>query len=170
MTTQPRLCKKVHTQSDSVPPIVLKKDIPFPTSTALDDLELLQPLNQNGVDFAKAQRADPWLSELISYILFGEKQSSLCYLPSKVKNWVLNVSKRCKLEDGLLYYHDEYLEDPSHFCIFVPNDTNLQCYLLEVYHNSPIGMHRNRDSTCACLSRDFYWMEKHGKACGQLDS
>ena len=41
----PRLCNQFHTLSDSVPPAVLKEDIPFPTSTALDDLELLQPLN-----------------------------------------------------------------------------------------------------------------------------
>ena len=70
MPTHPRLCKKVNTQSDSVPSTVLKEDIPFPTSTALDDSELLQPLNRNRVDFAKAQRADPWLSELISYVSF----------------------------------------------------------------------------------------------------
>ena len=94
MPAPPRLCEKVHTQSDSVPPTVLKE----------------------------------------------------------VKNWVLYVSKYCKLEDGLLYYHDEYMEDPSHFCIFVPNDTNLQRHLLKVYHNSPAGMHRGRDSAYACLS------------------
>ena len=163
MPTRPHICKKVRAHSGSVPPTVTKEDIPFPASTALDDLELLQPLNQNRVDFAKAQRADPWLSELISYILSGETQSSLCHLSSKVKNWVLNVSNRCKLEDGLLYYYDEYMEDPSHFRIFVPSDTDLQRQLLKVYHNSPIGMHRGRDSSHACLSRDFYWrnMAKH---------
>ena len=91
MPTRPPLCKKVNTQSDSVPPTVLKEDTPFSTSTALDDLKLLQPLNRNRVDFAKVQRADPWLSELISYISSGEKQSSLCHLSSKVKNWVLSV-------------------------------------------------------------------------------
>ena len=155
--------QEVRAHSDSVPPTVTKEDIPFPASTALDDLELLQPLNRNRVDFAKAQRADPQLSELISYILSGEQQSSLCHLPSKVKNWVLNVSKRCKLENGLLYYHDEYMEDPSHFRIFAPSDTDLQRHLLKVYHNSPIGMHKGRDSTHACLSRDFYRrnMAKH---------
>ena len=73
-------------------------------------------------------------------------------MSSKVKNWVLDVSKHCKLEDGLLYYHDEYMEDPPHF-----RDTDLQRHLLKVYHNSPIGMHRGRDSTHACLSIDFYW-------------
>ena len=70
--THPHICKKVRAHSDSVPPTVMKEDIPFPASTALDDLELLQPLNQNRVDFAKAQRADPWLSELISFLLSGE--------------------------------------------------------------------------------------------------
>ena len=47
MPTRPHLCKKVNTQSDSVPPTVLKEDISFPTSTALDDLELLHPLDRN---------------------------------------------------------------------------------------------------------------------------
>ena len=37
MPTRPRLCKKVNTQSDSVPPNVLKEGIPFLTSTALDN-------------------------------------------------------------------------------------------------------------------------------------
>ena len=83
MPTRPCLCKKVYTQSDSVPPTVLKEDIPFPTSTTLDDLKLLQSLDRNRVDFAKAQRADPWLSELISYISSGEIQSSLCCLSSQ---------------------------------------------------------------------------------------
>ena len=98
-----------------------------------------------------------------SYISSGEKQSSLFDLSSSVKNWVLNVSKRCKLGDGLLYYHDEYMEDPSPFRIFVPNDTNPQRHLLKVYHNSAIGMHRGRDSIYACLSRDFCWrnLAKH---------
>ena len=81
----------------------------------------------------KAQHADPWLSELISYILSGEKQSSLSHLSSKDKNWVLNVSKHCKLEDGLMYYYDRYKEDPSHFRTFVPNDTDLQRHMLKVY-------------------------------------
>ena len=104
MPTHPHICKKVCAHSGSVPPTMTKEDIPIPASTALDDLELLQPLNRNRVDFAKVQHAAPWLSKLISYI-WG-KQSSLCHLLSKVKNWVLNVSKRCKLEDGLLYCQD----------------------------------------------------------------
>ena len=70
MPAHPRLCKKVCGQSDSVLPTMLKEDIPFPASTALDDLELLQPLNRNRVDFAIAQCADPWLSKLISYIQY----------------------------------------------------------------------------------------------------
>ena len=55
------------------------------------------------------------------------------------------------------------MEDPSHFRIFVPNDTDLKRSLLKVYHNSPIGMHRSNDSIYAYLFRDFYWgnMAKH---------
>ena len=75
----------------------------------------------------------------------------------------LKCEKRCKLEDGLFYYHDEIMDDPSHFRIFVPNDSDLQRHLLKIYHNSPIDMHRGCDSQYACLSRDFYWrnMAKH---------
>ena len=50
MPTHPRLCNKVNTQSDSLSPTVLKEDVPFPTSTALDDLELLQPRNYFGIE------------------------------------------------------------------------------------------------------------------------
>ena len=55
------------------------------------------------------------------------------------------------------------MEDPSHSRIFVPNDNDLQRHLLKVYHNSPTGIHRGRDSTYACMSRHFYWrnMAKH---------
>ena len=72
MPTRPHICKKVRAHSGFVPPTVTKEDIPFPASTALDDLELLQLLNRNRDDFAKAQCADPWPSKLISYILSGE--------------------------------------------------------------------------------------------------
>ena len=41
MPTHPHIFKKVRAHSDSV----TKEDIPFPASTVLDDLELLQPLN-----------------------------------------------------------------------------------------------------------------------------
>ena len=50
------------------------------------------------------------------------------------------------------------MEDPSNFHIFVPGDTDLQCHLLKVYHNSPVGIDIGRDSTYACLSGDFYWL------------
>ena len=47
--------------------------------------------------------------------------------------------------------------------IFFPSDTSIQRHLLYAYHNSPIRMHRGRDATYNCLSRDFYWrnMSKH---------
>ena len=39
----------------------------------------------------------------------------------------------------------------------------MQRHLLQVYHDSPLGMHRGRDATYNSLSRDFYWrnMSKH---------
>ena len=55
------------------------------------------------------------------------------------------------------------MEDPNHYRVMVPNNIQLQRHLIQVYHDSPIGMHRGRDATYGALSHDFYWrnMAKH---------
>ena len=55
--------------------------------------------------------------------------------------------------------------DPENLRIFVPNNAIFQRHLLYAYHNSPLGMHRGRDTTYTCLSHDFYWrnMSKHAR-------
>jgi len=37
---------------------------------------------------------------------------------------------------------DEFMVDPNHYRIMVPKDIQLQCHLLQVYYDSPVGMHR----------------------------
>ena len=55
------------------------------------------------------------------------------------------------------------MDDAHHYQIFVPSDPDLQKHFLRAYHDSPMGMHRGRDATYNCFSRDFYWrnMSKH---------
>ena len=54
-------------------------------------------------------------------------------------------------------YSDEFLDDPGHLRIFVPDNKDLKSRLLRAYHDSPLGMHRGRDNTYHALARDFYW-------------
>ena len=60
-------------------------------------------------------------------------------------------------------YSDAFMDDCDHFRVFVPSAPQLQKHFLCAYHDSPMGMHRGRDVTYNCLSRDFYWhnMSKH---------
>ena len=54
-------------------------------------------------------------------------------------------------------YSDEFLDDPGHYRIFVPDDNTLKSKLLRAYHDSPLGMHRGREATYHALASDFYW-------------
>ena len=55
------------------------------------------------------------------------------------------------------------MENPDHYCIFVPSDPHLKRHFLHAYHDSPMGMHSGRDATYNALSRNFYWrnLSKH---------
>ena len=52
---------------------------------------------------------------------------------------------------------DEFLDDPGHLRIFVPNSKELKFRIMRAYHDSPLGMRRGRDNTYHALARDFYW-------------
>ena len=54
-------------------------------------------------------------------------------------------------------YLDEFHDDPGHLRIFVPDNKDVKYKLLRAYHDSPLGMHRGRDTTYNALARDFYW-------------
>ena len=127
------------------------------------DLQFLNPLNLSRIDFAKLQRRDAYLGPLIQYLSSNCSAAILRCLDARTKRWTLSVAKRATLRDGILFYADEFMDDPDHLRIFVPCDITFQRHLLYAYHNSPLGMHRGRDATYHCLSRDFYWrnMSKH---------
>ena len=54
-------------------------------------------------------------------------------------------------------YSEEFLDNPGHYRIFVPNNKDIKSNLLLAYHDSPPGMHRGRDATYHALTRDVYW-------------
>jgi len=43
--------------------------------------------------------------------------------------WFQRMAKRSAVNDGLLTYRDELMEDPNHYRIMVPNDIQLQRHL-----------------------------------------
>ena len=57
----------------------------------------------------------------------------------------------------LLMYQDEFMVDPNDYRIMVHKDIQLQCHLLQIYHDSSVGMHCRRKVTYGSLSYDFYW-------------
>ena len=59
-------------------------------------------------------------------------------------------------------HSNEFLDDPAHFRIFVPDKRDLQNKLLRVYHDSPIGMHRGRDASYHMPLARFL-LERDGK-------
>ena len=71
--------------------------------------------------------------------------------------WVKQMTTRSALIDSFLMYRDDFIEDPNHYPIMIPNDIQLQRHLLKVYNNSPVGVHRGREATYGSLSHDFYW-------------
>lgn len=50
---------------------------------------------------------------------------------------------------------DEFLDDPGHLRIFVPNNKELKFRIMRAYHDSPLGMRRGRDNTYHALARDL---------------
>ena len=91
------------------------------------------------------------------YLASNLQRSALQNVEHKIQKWVLTISNRTRLINGILYYSDEFLHEPDHLRVFVPSNTQLQRHLLQAYHNSAIGMHSGRDATYNALSYDFYW-------------
>jgi len=99
---------------------------------------------------------------LIKFHSSKQDLSAVKNIPKEHLQWVKQMAKRSAV-DSLLMYRDEFMEDPNHYRIMVPNDIQLQRHLLKVYLDSPVGMHRGREATYGSLSYDFYWrnMAKH---------
>ena len=139
--------------------------VPDPPGSVLwpDDLSSLHPLNITHFKFAKLQKDDKWLCPLIQYLISNNDISVLGDLCKTDQSWVISTAKRSTIIDGLLMYADEFMDNQDRYRIFVPSDSALQEHFLRAYQDSPMGMHKGRDATYQCLSRDFYWcnMLKH---------
>ena len=127
------------------------------------DFENLESLNRNRSSFAKKQLEDYWCNLLIMFHNSNHDISAIKNIPKEHLQRVKQMAKRSAVIDSLLLYRDELMEDPNHYRVMVSNDIQLQRHLIQVYHDSPIIMHRGRDATYGALSHDFYWrnMAKH---------
>ena len=111
-----------------------------------------KPLNLSRAKFAELQQKDPFLKNIMRFILSNNDPSVLSDLPQQERKHVMQLSSRCSILDGLLMYSDEYIDSPEHLRIFVPADIELQRNLLRSYHDSPIATHRGRDATLGLIS------------------
>ena len=154
---------KISVTSQSKNPQVPKSQESLSSECNFQDFENLESLNRHRSSFAKRQLQDYWCDLLIKFHSSNQDISALKNIPKEHLQWVIQMAQRSSIIDGLLMYRDEFMEDPGHYRIMVPNDIQLQCHLLRVYHDSPLGMHRGREATYGSLSHDFYWrnMAKH---------
>ena len=126
------------------------------TLPTLDPTEL-KHLNPQRAAFDELQQKDYWCKNLIKYLSSSEKKASIAHLPTKHQQWIKQMSNRTGVQDDLLMYRDEFMVNPSHYRIMVPNDIELRHKLLQAYHDSPLAMQRGRDATFEALSYDYYW-------------
>ena len=70
------------------------------------------------------------------------------------------MASRLKLIDNLLYHSDEF---DSRLRVYIPSDPELQKQFMQTYHDSPLGIHGDRHTTYAALSREYFWklISKH---------
>ena len=158
---EPRLKTSVTSQTKN--PKAGKSQESSSSDCNFEDFEKLESLNCNRSSFAKRQLQDYWCNLLIKFHTSYQDMSTIKNIPKEHLQWVKQMAKRSAINDSLLMYRDEFMEDPNHYCIMVPNDIQLQCHLLKVYHDSPVSMHRGREATYGSLPYDFYWqnMAKH---------
>ena len=78
---------------------------------------------------------------LINFHSSNQDISALKNIPKEHLKWVKQMVKRLSVIDGSLMCRDEFMEDPGHYRIMVPNDIKLQRHMLRVYHDLPLGMH-----------------------------
>lgn len=154
---------KTSVASQNKIPQVSKSQETASSACNFQDFENMESLNRNRSSFAKKQLEDYWCNLLIMFHNSIHDISAIKNIPKEHLQWVKQMAKRSAVIDGLLLYRDELMEDPNHYRVMVPNNIQLQRHLIQVYHDSPIGMHRGRDATYGALSHDFYWrnMAKH---------
>ena len=95
------------------------------------DFENLESLNRNRASFSKRQLQDYWCNLLIKFHTSNQDMSAIKNIPKEHLQWVKQMAKRSAVVDSLLMYRDEFMEDPNHYRIMVPNDIQLQRHLLK---------------------------------------
>ena len=98
---------------------------------------------------------------LYRYLASGCDVIELTDLSKSDQTWVKSTATWSKIVDDLIMYSDVLMDDPNYLHIFVPSDIELQYHLLHAYHDSPVGVHHDRDATYNSLSHDFYWRHMH---------
>ena len=96
----------------------------------------------------------------------NQDMSAIKNIPKEHLQWVKQMAKRSAVVDSLLMYQDEFMEDPNHYRVMVPNDIQLRRHLLKVYHDSPVGMHRGREATYGMTSIGRTWLSMCGTGSG----
>ena len=126
-----------------------------PSTTSQSDESFIH-LGSNRRELSNLKLHDPTLKDIHKYLSAGRSnKSALRHLSSREQTRIQNLARHCVILDGLVMYSDDFLDDPCHFRIFVPDNKDLKTKLLPAYHDSPIGMHRGRE-TYHSLAQDFY--------------
>jgi len=121
-------------------------------STPSQSTEPFIHLGSNRRELSNLQLQDPTLKEIHKYLSDGNNKSALRNLSSCEQTRIQTLERHCVILDGPVMYSDEFLDDPGHFRIFVPDNKYLQTKLLRAYHDSSIGMHRGRDAAHHALA------------------
>ena len=91
-------------------------------STTSQTEEPLTLLGSNRQDFITLQLQDPTLKLIHKYLSAGSKKSALHDSSSREQTRIQNLARRCLILEGLVMYSDEFLDDPGHLRIFVPDN------------------------------------------------
>ena len=94
--------------------------------------ENVESLNRSRSSFAKRQQQDYWCNLLIQFHTSKQDLSAIKNIPKEHLQWVKQMAKCSAVVDRLLMYRDEFMENPNHYRIMVPNDIQLQRHLLLV--------------------------------------
>ena len=130
---EPQPERKVTSQSKT--PQVAKSQESLSSECNFQDFEKLDRLRFRDSKFSKRQLQDYWCNLLIKFHSSNQDISSIKNIPKEHLQWVKQMAKRSAVIDSLLMYRDEFMEDPDHYRIMVPNDIQLQRHLLRVYHD-----------------------------------
>ena len=96
-----------------------------PSTTSQSD-ELFIHLGSNRRELSNLQLQYPTLKDIHKYLSAGSNKSALRHLSSREQTRIQNLARHYVIWDGLVMYSDEFLDDPGHFRIFVPDNKDLK--------------------------------------------